>query len=110
MITKIWTKSTLNLDELEEIKKLTEEAFKGFRSENQKQKLVYKLLNAVKVNNQREFFWLLLRTLNSDLKKEVSQKLARKINEVFPVSSADFEKIAYSIILGIITSGGGNNE
>ena len=75
-------------------------------SNNYKQKLVYNLLNTVKGNNQKEFFWIILRALNAKSDKSDVAKVSEKIKELYPLSSSEFEKVAYSIILGIMSSGG----
>ena len=79
--------------------------FKGV-SKNYKQKLIYNLLNAVKSNNQREFFWNVFRVLNANLDKREVAEVSKKLGEIYPLSSSEFEKVAYSIILGIMSSGG----
>jgi len=95
-------------------KKLTEEDFKNLKkncsevfnklgSDNYKQKLVYKLLSLIKVNNQNEFFNVLLRTLNSKDTDE-KKKLCEKLNSIYPVDEKDFENVAYSIVMGIMAS------
>jgi len=79
--------------------------FKGLSS-NYRQKLVYNLLNAVKGNNQKEFFWTILRALNARSDKPDVAKLSEEIGKMYPLSSSEFEKVAYSIILGIMSAGG----
>ena len=79
--------------------------FKGV-SENYRQKLVYNLLNAVKGNNQKEFFWMVLRALNARSDKIETSKVSEKIGKIYPLSPSEFEKLAYSIILGIMSAGG----
>jgi len=75
-------------------------------SNNYRQKLVYNLLNAVKGNNQKEFFWTVLRALNARSDKSDVTKLSKEIGGMYPLSSSEFEKLAYSIILGIMSAGG----
>ena len=96
-----------SLEKIREIKNRSRTVFTGTEfSENYRQKLCYRLLNTVKSNDQKEFFWTLSRALNA-IKGENSAKLAEKLNEVYPLSSQDFEKLSYSIILGIISATGG---
>lgn len=72
-------------------------------SENYKQKTLYNLLNAAKTGNQKYFFDILLRALVANL--DDSKELAAKISELqLKVKNKDFEKLSYSIILGIMTS------
>ena len=78
-------------------------------SSNYRQKLVYNLLNAVKGNNQKEFFWMVFRVLNANSDNSKVAKMSEKIGKIYPLSSSEFEKVAYSIILGIVSSGGEKN-
>ena len=69
-------------------------------------KLVFNLLNAVKANDQKEFFWILSKTVNAKIKnnkdaKELSEELGGyQIHK----PSKDFEKMAFTIVLGIMSS------
>jgi len=98
-----WRSKNLSRDKLREVKDLTTRAFSKIGSENYRQKLVYSLLNIAKANNQREFFWTLLRALNSQ-KNDESKELVKELRDAYPVTSGDFEKIAYSIIMGIMSA------
>lgn len=93
----------LSEDELKRMKNLTTNAFSKIGSENYRQKLVYNLLNIAKANNQKEFFWTLLRALNSQ-KEDEAKKLVKELRDVYPVTFGDFEKLAYSIIMGIMSA------
>ena len=73
-------------------------------SDNYRQKLVYNLLNAVKGNNQKEFFWMVLRALNTRLDKPEVTRLSEEIGKMYPLSSYEFEKLAYSVIMGIMSA------
>ncbi|KUK16983.1 hypothetical protein [Thermococcus sibiricus] len=88
------------------IKSLSREVLGRVGSDNYRQKLVFDLLNAVKANDQDRFLWILLRALNAHSKDNPKAKeLASVLMEVFPSSEAEFEKVAYSIILGIMAGG-----
>lgn len=89
-----------------QIKMYSRSAFKSIGSENYRQRLVYKLLNTARVNNQTDFFSFLLRTLNSRKGDENVRKLCRKLEWVYPLSPENFEKVAYSIIIGIMAAEG----
>jgi len=78
-------------------------AFEGV-SNNYRQKLVFNLLNTVKCNNQKEFFWTVLRSLNARSDKAEVKNVIEKIGKMYPLSSSEFEKFAYSIILGIMSA------
>ena len=75
-------------------------------SSNYRQKLVYNLLNAVKGNNQKEFFWMVFRVLNANSDNPKVAEISEKIGKMYPLSSSEFEIVAYSIILGIMSAGG----
>jgi len=94
----------------QKIMKEMEEIFQDI-SANYSQKLVYNLLNAIKFNNQREFFWEVLRVLNTKSKEAGKvADLCKDIGSLYPLSSSEFEKVAFSIILGIISAQGGEQN
>ncbi len=88
--------------EFEKIRNLTKDVFDGTTA-NYKQKLVYNLLNTVKSEDQKEFFWMFFRALNAR-KDEKVEKLSEELGKYYPVNISNFEKIAYSIILGIMSA------
>jgi len=91
---------------LGKIKSLSKEVLGRAGSNNYRQKLVFDLLNAVKADDQDRFLWVLLRAINAHSKDNRKAKgLASALMEVFPSSDSDFEKIAYSVILGIMAGG-----
>ncbi|WP_297509975.1 hypothetical protein [Thermococcus sp.] len=91
---------------LRRIKTLSKDVLGKAGSDNYRQKLVFDLLNAVKANDQDRFLWILLRALNAHSKDNPkARELASVLMEVFPSSEADFEKVAYSVILGIMAGG-----
>jgi hypothetical protein len=101
----------LSQKELREIKNYTNKSFNTIGSENYKQKLVYNLLNTVKVCNQNEFFSVILRTLNTQKGNESAKKLCNELQKIHPLTPKNFENVAYSIIMGIMsaeTEFGGN--
>lgn len=86
----------------EEIKNAFMNSLKN-KSNNYKQKLVYKLLEAVRNNDQKEFFYLVLRSINEpndNLKK--AWKVLSKYYHMMPENI--FINFAYSIIIGIMLS------
>ena len=91
---------------LRRIKTLSKDVLGKAGSDNYRQKLVFDLLNAVKANDQDRFLWVLMRALNAHSKDNPkARELAATLMEVFPSSEADFEKVAYSVILGIMAGG-----
>jgi len=102
--------NTLLSDDLWKIKKYTNNVFKKVGSDNYRQKIAYKLLNTAKISNQSEFFSILLRALNTQKTDYDVKKLAEKLQEIYPLTSKNFENVAYSIIMGImaVKSDGGN--
>lgn len=66
-------------------------------------KLVHILLNSVRVRDRETFLFEFLRNLNTinDSKKE---DLAEMLEEILLLDDEEFEKVAYSIILGIMSA------
>ncbi|WP_048147941.1 hypothetical protein [Palaeococcus ferrophilus] len=96
----------LSLSELRRLRELSSKTLGKAGSENYRQKLVFDLLNAVRSKDKDRFLWVLLRALNSQVKDNPEAKrLAGLLGEVFLSSGEDFEKVAYSIILGIMAGG-----
>ncbi|MEM3374258.1 MAG: hypothetical protein QXE31_03475 [Candidatus Woesearchaeota archaeon] len=96
-----------------DLKKLKETSFEVFKNEsdNYKQKLVYNLLEYVKNNDQKRFFYILLKSINKP--KEDFLILIKKLEDYYDVMPESvFINFAYSIILGIMSSytGGVKNE
>ena len=98
-----FVKKPISAKDYDEIKIYTKKAFENIGSESYRQRLVYKILNSAKVNNQNDFFSSLLRALNSRKNDEHVKRLSRKLEWLFPLSPSNFEKIAYSIIMGIMS-------
>ena len=99
-------KVALTKEDLKTIRKLSNKAFEEIGSENYKQKLVYNLLNIVRSGDQEKFLWNILRVLNSKKEDENVKKLTNKINSIYTskISHQNFEKVAYTIIMGIMSS------
>ncbi len=97
-------------EELEGLMKKTKNVFSG-ESESYKQKMVFNLLNTIKSNDRKEFFCVLLKKINVKIKddkkskdaKELSEKISGYLNQIY-LPSKDFEKMAFTIILGIMSS------
>ena len=94
---------------LNEIKKAVREGFKN-ESDNYKQKLVYSLLETVRNNDQKEFFYILLKSINKP--KEGYNQLWKELDRSYDVMPEEvFVNFAYSVIIGIMeTYGGERNE
>lgn len=91
----------LRLD-LVELKKVASQIFQNV-SDNYKQRLVYQLLETVKNKDQREFFYILLKTINRP--KEGFHDLSRLLEKNYDVMPDEiFINFAYSIILGIMST------
>ncbi|NJF23814.1 hypothetical protein E3E33_09525 [Thermococcus sp. GR5] len=96
----------LSPSKLKKIRELSSKTLGKAGSDNYRQKLVFDLLNAVKAKDQDRFLWILLRALNAHIKDNPEAKrLASLLGEAFLSSEADFEKVAYSVILGIMSGG-----
>jgi len=102
-----YAKKPISMKDYDEIKIYTKKAFENIGSESYRQRLVYKLLNTAKADNQNDFLSSLLRALNSRKGDENVKRLSRKLEWLFPLSPANFEKVAYSIIIGIMAARGG---
>ena len=90
---KNWkNKKLLSKDELKRVKDLATNAFNRIGSGNYRQKLVYNLLNIAKANNQKEFFWVLLRALNSQKDNIEAKKLIKELKDFYPLTSENFER------------------
>ncbi len=97
-------KKPVSEGELGRMKSLTNGAFSSVGSESYRQKLAYSLLNMVKADNQKEFFWTLLRSLNAQKDNERAKDLVKELMAVYPLDSKDFEKVAYLVIMGIMST------
>ena len=103
MAEKITYNINLDDEKVIDLKKIKDTVFMNFKdiSDNAKQKLVYNLLNALKGKNQDEFFWLLLRQINSP----DFQGLSKRLNEDYGILTEEtFINYGYSIILGIMST------
>jgi hypothetical protein len=88
--------------ELWKLKKATESSF-AHMSNNYKQKLVYNLLEAAKNNDQSNFFYLLLKSINKP--NEDFTDLWANLNDYYDILPEDaFANFAYSIIIGIMNT------
>jgi hypothetical protein len=107
---KVMGNEPLTMD-LKELKKAVEYSFKNEKSDNYKQKLVYDLLETVRNNDQKEFFYILLKAINKP--KDNFKELWTKLQKYYDIMPEEvFINFAYSIIIGIMTtySGGEKNE
>lgn len=98
------SKKFLSEEDLKELKELSELSFCKIGSESYRQKLVYNLLNIIRANDQPKFLWTISRVLNSQKENNNVKDLAAKLNSIYPLTKNEFEKVAYSIIMGIISS------
>jgi len=85
----------------------------GFKSEstNYKQKLVYNLLETIRNNDQKEFFYILLKAINKP-KKDYTL-LLEQLNKSYDVMPEEvFTNFAYTVVIGIMATydGGEKNE
>ena len=94
----------LSEDKLKRIKILATNAFSKIGSGNYRQKLVYKLLNIARADNQKDFFDTLLRPLNSKKDNIKSKELVEELRDIYPMTSGDFKKLSYSVIMGIMSA------
>ena len=87
------------------LKKLKESAEKCFlsKSDNYKQKLVYSLLEHIKNNDKKMFFYTLIKTINNP--NENFNELIIELEKNYDVFPDEvFINFGYSIILGIMAT------
>ncbi|MGC9079852.1 MAG: hypothetical protein ACP5G1_03890 [Nanopusillaceae archaeon] len=107
-----WKKSvggeSLKLD-LKDLKDKVSKVFQ-YETDNYKQKLVYNLLETVKNNDQKEFFYILLKTINKP--KEDYKELWEYLQKNFDIMPENiFVNFAYTLIISIMsTYAGEKNE
>ncbi|MCW1310322.1 MAG: hypothetical protein OH333_00885 [Candidatus Parvarchaeota archaeon] len=78
-------------------------------SDNYKQKLVYELLEAVRNNDQNEFFYIILKAINKP--EENFKELWMALQKNYDLMPEEvFVNFAYSIIIGIMSSYGGEKN
>ena len=95
--------------DLEKLKKAVEDSFDQEESDNYKQRLVYNLLETVRNNNQKEFFYILLRAINKP--KNNFKELWTELKKYYDVMPEEvFINFAYSIIIGIMATYSGISE
>ncbi|WP_346297674.1 hypothetical protein [Geoglobus acetivorans] len=95
--------------ELEELIRSVRTVFNSV-SQNYRQKLIYKLLNAIKTGDRNEFYWNVARALNANIDNPAVSKVSGIISRLAILSAKDFEKVAHAVIFGIMSAGGGKNE
>ncbi|MEM4308566.1 MAG: hypothetical protein QXU48_05840 [Thermoplasmata archaeon] len=105
---KVVGEETLRMD-LEVLKKSCSVVFRR-EPDNYKQKLVYNLLDAIRNNDQKEFFYILLKAINKP--KEDFKMLWRVLEESYDVMPEEvFVNFAYTVVIGIMaTYRGEKNE
>jgi len=109
--------NTVKTKDLRYLKDLTREVFSKIGTEKSRQRLVYDLLNALKTDDRKRFLWLILKNVNN-IKSEDNKanKLADILGNLYIEyeTPENFEKISYSIVLGIMSieqdKGGEKNE
>ena len=105
MSENYWERVIGNAKQDLHLKDLKEAALNSFKdeSDNYKQKLVYNLLETVRNNDQKEFFYILIKAINKPNGnfKELWKKLQNNY-DIMPEET--FVNFAYSIILGIMAT------
>ena len=98
---KVVGEKELRID-LEKLKNAAKRVFEK-ESDNYKQKLVYNLLDTVKNNDQKTFFYILLKAINKP--KEDFKELWIELQKSYDLLPEDvFVNFAYSIIIGIMAT------
>lgn len=111
-VVYIWQKIIGNESqkiELYKLKENVENVFSKEASDNYKQKLVYNLLETIKNNDQRQFFYILLKAINKP--KEDFKALWGSLEKYYDVMPDEvFVNFAYSIVLGIMATYSGEKS
>jgi hypothetical protein len=111
-IVYIWQKVVGNKSqeiELYKLKEMVKNVFSKEASDNYKQKLVYSLLETIKNNDQRQFFYILLKAINKP--KEDYKELWEYLKKNYDVMPDEvFVNFAYSIVLGIMATYSGEKS
>jgi hypothetical protein len=89
--------------DLRKLKEAVENSFQNEKSDNYKQNLVYNLLERVRNNDQKEFFYILLKAINKP--KENFKELWNELQKNYDAMPEEaFVNFAYSIIIGIMAT------
>ncbi len=102
-IEKIYAVSRENLDNLRrEITKI----FGDIGTEKSRERMVFEMLEAIKTRNKDRFLWLLLKTLNLHGDDPRVKNLINSLGEMHIPDETDdnFEKISYTIVIGIMSA------
>ncbi|MDK2781740.1 MAG: hypothetical protein PWR13_768 [Archaeoglobi archaeon] len=93
-------------EKLRELKNLTEDVFSKIGTEKSRQRLVYDLLNSLKTGDKNRFLWLVLKNINTIKSEEKSaSELSKLLNRLYIEYDTleNFEKIAYTLVMGIMS-------
>ena len=100
--------------DLKDLKKYSEIVFgKIFEGkEKAKQRVIYDLLNYMKTNDKAQFLNQILRLLASKPDDSDSERLSEIINTLWVEydTPENFEKMGYTIIMSIMSSGSGGDK
>ena len=90
---------------LDEIRLMSIKTFDDIGTEKSRQRVVFDMLQAVKSHNNSRFLWILVKSLNSYTENEYVKNLLNALNEahIQNTSPENFEKMAYTIIMGIMS-------
>ncbi len=76
------------------------------KSSGWKERLIFDMLESVKIHDESKFLWLLLKTLNSYREEQNVNELLNTMSKIHieDMPEKTFEKVAYTIIMGIMSS------
>ena len=99
-------------EELRYLKYLSEKVFeKVFENrEKAKQRVIYDLLNYLRSDDVYKFLDHILKLLGSYTHEDNIKKFIGLINKLDYYNPENFKKIGYTIIMGLMSSGGERNE
>ena len=101
---------TISEKELRNLKEYAEAAFrKVFEGRDKaKQRIVYDLLNYLKTNDKNQFLYQVLKLLTPHMEEEYVRRLSSLLNRmnINYDTPENFQKLGYTIIMGMMSSGG----
>ena len=106
--------TTVNVEELDKLRIKIKNVFEeieyvkspGEKSSGWKERLLFDMLESLKTGNRSKFLWLLLKTLTPYREKHDVRELLEILTEMHIVDAPEktFEKVAYTIVMGIMSS------
>ncbi len=99
----------ISVEALDTLRKNTTEVFSNIGTEKSRERMVFEMVEAIKTRSRDRFLWLLLKPLNSYAGDYHVKNLIKYLAEMHIPDESDenFEKISYTIVIGIMSAKGG---